>query len=68
MRSLIMMKVDEEKFKNILIKIQSERAEKDLKNNGKIVSYEKLTRAIANMIEANPNIFDRLVEVEIDGY
>lgn len=55
------------KFRLTLINIQDARVKGGKENSMEKIALWKLTKTISNMIESNRDVFDSLVEVEING-
>ena len=55
------------KFRLTLIHIQDARVKADKETSMDKIALWKLTKTISNMIESNKDVFDSLVEVEING-
>lgn len=54
-------------FRSLLDDIVAERQTEGTDEKNKLISFEKITKAISNMIIANPKIKKALVEVKING-
>lgn len=54
-------------FKELCFKIQNDRILGEMETSKNPMSIEKIAGMIANMINANENIFDKLVEAKING-
>lgn len=55
------------KFRLTLINVQDARVKAGKENSQDKIALWKLTKTISNMIESNRDVFDSLVEVEING-
>ena len=55
------------KFRLTLINIQDARVKSGKETSMEKIALWKLTKTISNMIESNKDVFDSLVEVEING-
>lgn len=62
----VRMKVNP-KFKDLCFKIKDEKIVRGIEESKNVMSLVKITGMITNMINANPNIFDKLVEVKANG-
>lgn len=56
-----------EDFRELLHELVFERQNSGTDKKNKPISFEKLTKAIANMIMANPKMKKAITEVEING-
>lgn len=54
-------------FRSLLDDIVAERQVEGIDEKNKLISFEKITKAIFNMIDANPKIKKALIEVKING-
>ena len=53
-------------WRDLLNEIVFERQKSGIDDKNKGVSFQKLTKAMANMINANPKIRNMIIEVKID--
>lgn len=53
-------------FKELVEEIQDERVKEGMEKTKNKISLDKITKAISNLINANPKIKKMLVEVEIN--
>lgn len=54
-------------FKSLLDDIVAERQVEGIDEKNKLISFEKITKAITNMIIVNPKMKKALIEVKING-
>ena len=52
-------------FHNLLISLQTDRISEGKETSQTKISLWKLTKTISNMVNSNPDVYKRLVEVDI---
>lgn len=56
-----------QEFKKLLKKVQNERVKRGKETVDGRVSLWRLTKTVSNLVNANKEVFNSLVEVEING-